>query len=338
MSWQEQGRQEHGWFGHGASSLQQNDTTDGDASLFGFGGFNKRMSAVAYGAIASLPPALRAQAARQLNTHIVTQLIEVMAAWTRGIKLDQASFAKHFFGRDADDPVVAKLRSAAQGGASATTHAELRDAAGRLAEAIQTIGIDRWPRFLYEAKQKSERQVHVGALQGSISSPASPPDAIRSIPFGPVEAILGAGAVAAAIGKEGVVAGLSLIGKQIAKRSIPDPKPRVLEPVIVGRSAKSLQESGNILDPADVSGQLTRVGRALQKHGSRPETIFPSARGNPVAINKQGEDALKAIIYDPALVVKEGNRFGGFDIRSASGQGARFDKDGVFRGFLEPKQ
>jgi hypothetical protein len=33
-------------------------------------------------------------------------------------------------------------------------------------------------------------------------------------------------------------------------------------------------------------GGLTQAGRALQKHGSRPGSVFPPATGNPAAINQ----------------------------------------------------
>jgi hypothetical protein len=55
-----------------------------------------------------------------------------MTAWVRGGNLDKASFAGLFFGREAGDPVVEKLRAAALSAAQATSHADLRDAARNL--------------------------------------------------------------------------------------------------------------------------------------------------------------------------------------------------------------
>jgi hypothetical protein len=97
-------------------------------------------------------------------------------------------------------------------------------------------------------------------------------------------------------------------------------------------------ESGNEPDPADKSGELTRSGRNLQKHGSRSGSAFPPATGNAESKNKQGQEVLEGIVNDPDATSTEGNRFGGTDVTSSDGRGARFDKDGKFRGFLEPKR
>jgi hypothetical protein len=41
-----------------------------------------------------------------------------------------------------------QFRSAVLSARLVQRHAELRDAAGQLAQAMQAIGLDRWPRFL----------------------------------------------------------------------------------------------------------------------------------------------------------------------------------------------
>ncbi|TDT00501.1 hypothetical protein [Erwinia rhapontici] len=99
---------------------------------------------------------------------------------------------------------------------------------------------------------------------------------------------------------------------------------------------EALSQSGSRIDPSVKSGNLTVAGRALQKHGSRPDSAFPVARGAPAKMNEQGKKILDSIIKSPSTTVKEGNRFGGFDIISADGKGSRFDSNGSFRGFLEP--
>ena len=94
-------------------------------------------------------------------------------------------------------------------------------------------------------------------------------------------------------------------------------------------------DSGNDLDPADRGGELTKSGRALQKHGSRPGSAFPPAKGNAEGKNKQGQGVLEGITNDPEST-KEGNRFGGTDVIAPDGKGASYDDKGKFRGFLEP--
>lgn len=98
----------------------------------------------------------------------------------------------------------------------------------------------------------------------------------------------------------------------------------------------SLSKTGTSIDPAAKSGNFTVAGRALQKHGSRDGSAYPSAKGTPAQINEQGQKILDGIINAPNASVKEGNRFGGFDVIAPDGRGARFDPQGNFRGFLEP--
>ncbi|WP_223811685.1 MULTISPECIES: VENN motif pre-toxin domain-containing protein [unclassified Pantoea] len=98
----------------------------------------------------------------------------------------------------------------------------------------------------------------------------------------------------------------------------------------------SLSKTGGNIDPAAKSGNFTVAGRALQKHGSREGSVYPTAKGTPAQINEQGQKILDGIVKAPGASVKEGNRFGGFDVIAPDGRGERFDPQGNFRGFLEP--
>ena len=51
-------------------------------------------------------------------------------------------------------------------------------------------------------------------------------------------------------------------------------------------------------------------------------------------MNEQGQKILDEIVKAPGASVKEGNRFGGFDVIAPDGRGARFDPQGNFRGFF----
>jgi len=82
-------------------------------------------------------------------------------------------------------------------------------------------------------------------------------------------------------------------------------------------------------------GGLTKAGRALEKHGSRPGSVFPKATGRVADKNAQGQAALDDILGGVSKTSP--NRFGGSDYFGGSrGGGARFDGDGNFIGFLEP--
>lgn len=84
---------------------------------------------------------------------------------------------------------------------------------------------------------------------------------------------------------------------------------------------------------------LTAVGRALQKHGSRPGSLFPKATGNTASINAQAQSVLKNIINNPNATIVERHhaRFGDImEIKIPNGQGARFSADGkTLYGFIE---
>ena len=98
--------------------------------------------------------------------------------------------------------------------------------------------------------------------------------------------------------------------------------------------AKYLDDLYDAGKQIDKGGELTKAGRAAQKHGSRPGSVFPPATGNPSAINKQGQGVLEDILTSPNQTTKP-NRFGGQDIYGG-GRGVRYDSDGNFMGFLEP--
>ncbi|MGB3464929.1 MAG: hypothetical protein WBA74_06660 [Cyclobacteriaceae bacterium] len=90
---------------------------------------------------------------------------------------------------------------------------------------------------------------------------------------------------------------------------------------------------------APSKGELTAVGRALQKHGSRSGSLFPKATGNAASMNAQGKSVLQNIISHPnaSTVTRHHRRFGNImEIKIPNGQGARFSADGkTFFGFIE---
>ncbi len=98
----------------------------------------------------------------------------------------------------------------------------------------------------------------------------------------------------------------------------------------------TLSQTGAKTDSAVKAGNFTVAGRALQKHGSREGSAFPVAKGTPDQMNEQGQKILDGIVKTPGATVKEGNRFGGFDVIAPDGRGARFDPQGNLRGFWEP--
>ncbi|WP_305887673.1 two-partner secretion domain-containing protein [Pseudomonas fluorescens] len=106
-----------------------------------------------------------------------------------------------------------------------------------------------------------------------------------------------------------------------------------------GKNIDDLSNAGKLLDPADKSGQLSLAGRALQKHGSREGSAFPSVKGSPSEINAQGQKIADEILSNPAATVtyKDTGRFGKvMDVIAPDGRGLRYDSNGKFIGLLEP--
>ncbi|MFM7066737.1 MAG: FG-GAP repeat domain-containing protein, partial [Gammaproteobacteria bacterium] len=101
-------------------------------------------------------------------------------------------------------------------------------------------------------------------------------------------------------------------------------------------SLDALSRAAGALD----RGGISAAGRQLQKHGSRPGSAFPGARGNPSAINQQGQQIVDDILTTPGTttVSRHHARFGDVtEIRAPDGRGLRYGSDGRFLGFLEPR-
>ncbi len=97
------------------------------------------------------------------------------------------------------------------------------------------------------------------------------------------------------------------------------------------QSLDAFSRAGQVVD----RNNLTKAGRALDKHGGRPGSAFPKAISDVNAKNLQGQFHLDDILTDPLGYSKK-NTLGGIDFYRSDGAGARFYRDGSFRGFLEP--
>lgn len=115
-------------------------------------------------------------------------------------------------------------------------------------------------------------------------------------------------------------------------------------------SALSLKDIAKLLQSARTTarGGLTLAGRAFKKHSDRPNSPFPKAVGNPSALNQQAEKLLKSILEHPNVErtvndvtqTLKSSRFGAnsVDYHIPGGIGARFDANGTFITFLNPKK
>jgi hypothetical protein len=74
MSWEDQGRQEHGWLGHGTAPEQPDDAAN-DRALFAAGGLGGRIGAAATGAVGALTPALRRRAEKRSGSSVTSDAV-----------------------------------------------------------------------------------------------------------------------------------------------------------------------------------------------------------------------------------------------------------------------
>ena len=137
MAWEAQGRQEHGWFGHGTGPDK----------------LAERAVAVSRSVVAALPRGQRAVAGDVLAGGAEAALGGLLAVWARHAGLDRQSFAARFLNRDAGDAVAEGVQGAALAIAHASGQADLRAAADSLARALMVVGVYRWNRFTAEAER-----------------------------------------------------------------------------------------------------------------------------------------------------------------------------------------
>lgn len=103
-----------------------------------------------------MPAAQRARAEAAFQGRSLFAFREATLAWMRGIGMRPEMFADGFFGRSADDPVVQALSDAATFAMTSKTPADMAAASGKVAEAMQRVGLDRWSRFLADVQTRAQ--------------------------------------------------------------------------------------------------------------------------------------------------------------------------------------
>lgn len=87
-------------------------------------------------------------------------------------------------------------------------------------------------------------------------------------------------------------------------------------------------------------GGLTRAGRSLHKHGSRPGSTYPPPFGGPEEMNRRAQDIVEAMLNHPGseLAQERKRRYGNvMEVWAPDGRGLRYSGDGRFISFLEPR-
>lgn len=256
------------WFGHGTGSGKLKGQASGPVSG---AGKDDPILALAFGAVAALAPAQRGRAEAQFQGTNLSRFRDAMTAWMRGVRMDSASFADWFFGRDGNDPVAQILHRAARDAGLAKSPAEFAQAARGVADAMKAVGLDRWARFIADAQARARDPATVAAIETSVRPPDPARDAIR--PVYPVETALAIGAAGIA---EGAVAALRAAGGAILRQILPDGRPAAGE-----SAARSAEKPGNTAQ-ANTSSSTTARKSPVSANRTSPASE-PAAPGSPAA-------------------------------------------------------
>jgi RHS repeat-associated protein len=76
--------------------------------------------------------------------------------------------------------------------------------------------------------------------------------------------------------------------------------------------------------------QLTKAGRALQKHASRPGSVYETTATRASDLNAAGQDVVDDILTTPGSRIVP-NPKGGIDVIAPNGQAIRYDAGGNFK-------
>ncbi|CAI2460176.1 VENN motif pre-toxin domain-containing protein [Serratia liquefaciens] len=89
-------------------------------------------------------------------------------------------------------------------------------------------------------------------------------------------------------------------------------------------------------EPINKQG-LSAAARAWEKHAGRSGGVFEPLKGNPVQKNEAAGRFVNEVL-DNANTVKTDLSRGGIEYRLPDGRGVRYNSDGSFSGFLDPKR
>jgi hypothetical protein len=148
MTWIDQGRQEHGWFGHGTSATRldpADPATRGELRGRTFAAVE--YAADAMGGTGGLAP-FNVKATRDT-------LRDLVPVWAAGAHLPPNTFRQIFFGKDFDPIEAWGLQRTVLALMNAHTHAALKDTGPELAAAIQSVGLSAWPGVLKDAQGRA---------------------------------------------------------------------------------------------------------------------------------------------------------------------------------------
>ena len=157
MGYLDQGRQAHGWFGHGLSHTAL-DTLDRSER----NEVSARTSAAVEFAIDQLATSSRSAQAQLRSSKGVLKVL--MPVWASEVGLQANNFRRTFFGRDIDPVDAWHMQLITRAILHADSDLHLKDAGAELATAITTVEPHRWSDLIAAATVSAERQQQAEAV------------------------------------------------------------------------------------------------------------------------------------------------------------------------------
>lgn len=146
MSWETQGRQDHGWFGHGTGPGSPGTPAERNGRPAGVGTLDQRISTVVGSLLGHFSPADRKHSALQPEGRTAANVTQAMRVWVAAARLGGEALAKSL-PETTSDAMRSRLRDAALLTVRAHDPATLNEAGAALASAAGTMGLDRWRQF-----------------------------------------------------------------------------------------------------------------------------------------------------------------------------------------------
>ena len=203
-SWVYQGRQYHMWFGHGT---KPKDAKSGSVPQDVLPSLQDRIHNVGHTLVAGLPASKRHHAAARLSAADHGRLDRLLSGVAHAYPLGPRLVALRMLGKNADAPGVGAFVRAGAVLRTASTNADLREAADLVAHSAQDMGLDRFKPFLREADEHLAQTGGMLALLRDVPKPAVPtvsprPGALPPGQLGPLlrGALRGAGLLGMAAG------------------------------------------------------------------------------------------------------------------------------------------
>ena len=173
--WIHQGRQEHGWFGHGSGPGDDpgQETRDaGSGGLFVRHSVGERIDYVAHSVVGHLARSDRWHVAAAFDGRALDRLRTVAVVWAGAAGLSRDEFRERLLDPGTGDATVDRLRRAARGMVAARGHEALAEAGKDLSDAARQIGLERWPRFVADAETRAMAAVSRGDAPGVLKASA----------------------------------------------------------------------------------------------------------------------------------------------------------------------